>query len=99
MYTIYVCNLATNSSCCQEYLDRALKLNPDLEFINEIRSLYEKMRHMWNEQDGEDLEAIGGGFNITLDALQNQQKRGKIAAKIREFAECTDKIIHAIQVV
>lgn len=96
MYTIYVCNLATNSSCCQEFLDRALKLNPDLTFINEIRSLYEKMRHMWNEQDGEDLEAIGGGFNITLEALQNQQKRRKIAAKIREFAECTDKIINAI---
>ncbi len=96
MHTIYVCNLATNSSCCHDFLNRAQQLNPDLQFIGEVRSLYEKMRHMWNEQNGEDLEAIGGGFNITLEALQDRQRRSRIAAKIREFAEYTDKIIALI---
>lgn len=93
MYTTYVCNLATNSSCCHEYLNRAQKLNPDMTYLRKVSSLYDKMRHMWNEQNGEDLEALGGGFNITLEALQDKQKRSRIAAKIREFAECTDEII------
>lgn len=93
MYTIYVCNLATNSSCCHLFLDKAQQLNPDLAFIEEVKGLYEQMRRMWNKQNGQDLEAIGGGFNITLDALQNRQQRSNIAAKLREFAECTDKVI------
>jgi DNA-binding transcriptional MerR regulator len=93
MYTIYVCNLATNSSCYHEFLTRAKKLNPDLAFIEEIGSLYEKMCHMWNQQDGQDLEAIGGGFNITLEALQDKARRSRIAAKILEFADCTEQII------
>ncbi len=93
MHTVYVCNLATNSSCFHEFLNRAQTLNPDLTYIGEIHGLYEKMRCMWNEQNGEDLEAIGGGFNITLQALQDKQKRTRIAAKLREFADCTDEII------
>ena len=93
MYTVYVCNLATNSSCCHEFLNRAQKLNPDMTYLEEIRGLYDKMRHMWNEQNGEDLEAIGGGFNITLEALQDKQRRNRITAKIREFAECTDEVV------
>ncbi|NLG88499.1 MAG: MerR family transcriptional regulator [Clostridiaceae bacterium] len=95
MYTVYVCNLATNGSCCHSFLDRALLLNPDLKFIEEIRRLYEQMRRMWNEQNGEDLEAIGGGFNITLNALQDKNRRSRIAAKLREFAETADKIAAA----
>jgi len=39
---------------------------------------------MWNEQNGEDLESIGGGFNITLETLQNKNRRSRIAAKLRE---------------
>jgi DNA-binding transcriptional MerR regulator len=96
MYTIYVCNLATNSSCCHDFLDKAQKLNPNLKLIEEIRALYKKMGLMWNNQNGEDLEAIGGGFNITLEALQDKHRRNKIAAKIREFAEYTDKVIAAL---
>jgi len=93
MYTVYVCNLATNSSCCHDFLDKALQLNPDLKFIGEIHNLYEQMRRMWNDQNGEDLEAIGGGFNITLNALQDKNRRSRIAAKLREFAEVTDKVV------
>lgn len=94
MYTIYICNLATNSSCCYYFLDMAQKLNPDLKFIDEIRSQYQTMARMWNNQDVKDIEAIGG-FNITLGALQDRERRGRIVAKIRAFAECTDKIIAA----
>lgn len=97
MYTIYVCNLATNSSCCHGFLDKALELNPDLEFIREIHDLYHHMRRMWNEQNGEDLEALGGGFNITLAALQDGNRRGRVAAKICEFAEAVAKVIALIK--
>ncbi len=96
MYTSYICNLATNSSCCHEFLDRAQKLNPDLKFVAELHRLYDKMRRMWNEQNGEDLEAIGGGFNITLTALQDKQSAQRIAAKLREFADCTDQVIAVV---
>ncbi|WP_027630533.1 hypothetical protein [Ruminiclostridium cellobioparum] len=46
-----------------------------------------------HEQDGENLEAIGGYINITLETLQDKQKRSRITSKIREFAECTDKVL------
>jgi hypothetical protein len=55
-----------------------------------------KLSRLWNRQNGEDLEAIGGGFNITLDALQDKQRRSKIAAKILEFAECMDEVTAAL---
>jgi hypothetical protein len=96
MYTVYVCNLATNSSCCHGFLEKALQLNPDLTFIKEIHRLYDRMRKMWNEQNGEDLESIGGGFNITLETLQNKNRRSRIAAKLREFAEVVDKVVEVV---
>lgn len=43
------------------------------------------------------LEAIGGGFNITLKALQDKQHREKIAAKLREFAVVTDEIVQVLK--
>ncbi len=93
MYKIYVCNLATNGSCNETFFKRAMELNPDLTFLNEISNLYRQTGHLWNDQNGEDLEAIGGGFNVTLAALQNREKRDKIVAKILEFADCMDKVL------
>ena len=48
---------------------------------------------MWNNQNGEDLEALGGGFNHTLANLQDEDKRRKIAAKLREIADTLDKVL------
>ncbi|HWT76540.1 MAG TPA: MerR family transcriptional regulator [Mobilitalea sp.] len=87
-YTIYICNLATNSGCCQSFLEKAQKLNPDLTFIEEIRRRYSRTGELWN-----DLEAMGAGFNITLDALQDKEKRKAIADKINEFAVCMDEVL------
>jgi len=42
------------------------------------------------------LEAIGGGFNITLETLQNKEKRARIAAKIRECGDITDQILQVL---
>ena len=96
-YTNYVCVLATNASCCHEFLKRTRKLNPDMSFLEEISRLYKRIGAMWNNDNGADLEAIGGGFNIALETLQDKEKREKIVAKIREFADVTDEIVRVLE--
>ena len=92
MYNNFICVLATNGSCCHGFLQKARELNPDMTFLEEISRLYKKMADMWNK-DADCLEKLGGGFNVTLEALQNKEKHGKIVAKIREFANVTDEVI------
>ena len=96
-YTNYVCVLATNGSCCHEFLKRARELNPEMGFLEQVSHLYKKTADIWNNQNGEDLEALGGGFNVTLTALQDKDKRAKIAAKIRECADVIDQVMQLIQ--
>lgn len=96
-HTAYVCGLATNGSCCHSFLEKAQKLNPDMTFLEEVSRLYRKCEEMWNKDNGKDLEAIGGGFNVTLEALQDKERRSKIAAKLREFAEVTDEIVRVLK--
>jgi DNA-binding transcriptional MerR regulator len=97
MYTNYVCILATNASCCYQFLEKAMELNPDLAFLHEVHKQYEKMGRMWNNDSGSDLEALGGGFNVSLTALQDREKRSKIAAKLREFAQCVDEAVRILK--
>ena len=100
-YTNYICVLATNGSCCHEFLKRARELNPDMGYLEEISALYRRIAQMWggenNRNDVDSLEALGGGFNVTLEALQDKARRDKIAAKIREFAGVTDKIVQILK--
>ena len=59
------------------------KLNPDLTFLDEVIRLYERTAQIWNNDNGNDLEALGGGFNVTLQNLQDESRRVRIAAKIK----------------
>ena len=99
-YTNYVCILATNGSCCHEFLKRAQALNPDLGFLEKVGALYQRTAEMWggdnNQNDADSLEALGGGFNVTLEALQDKERRSKIVAKIRAFADVTDEILRVL---
>ena len=99
-YTNYVCVLATNGSCCHGFLKRARELNPDMGYLEKISTLYRRYAEMWggegNRNDVDNLEAIGGGFNVTLEALQDQARRNRIATKIREFADVTDEIVRVL---
>jgi len=101
MHKCYVANLATNahcnSNCGHNFLAKAQELNPDFTFLDAIRAQYRKMHVLWMEQPGENLEALGGGFNITLETLQDKPKREKITAKIREFADCADGIVQVLK--
>ena len=95
-HTNYVCVLATNGSCCHGFLQKARELNPDMSFLEEVSELYKKMKYMANG-DPDSLEALSGGFNVTLVVLQDKEKRAKIASKIREFADVTDEIMRIIK--
>lgn len=95
MHSIYVCNLATNGSCLQ-FFKKALALNPDLTFIHDLMEAYHKTKQMWNGQNGEDLESLGGGFNVTLDALTQPERRSKITAKLREYAIVMDGVLELL---
>ena len=96
----YVCVLATNGSCCHEFLKRARGLNPDMGFLEEVSALYRRTAEMWggdrNRRDANSLEILGGGFNVTLEALQNKEKRGRIATKICECGDVTDEIVRVL---
>lgn len=96
-YVDYVCELATNATCGDGFLERARQLNPDMGFLEEVCRLYLSGEALWHNENGEDLEAIGGGFNITLEALQDPARRGKIAAKIRQFAQVFDEIVRVLK--
>lgn len=100
MYLSFVCDAATNGSCCHEFLKRARELNPDMGFLEEVSRLYRRMAEMWGgegeKNDEDSLEALGGGFNVTLEALQDKERRGKIAAKLREFAVVTETIVRVL---
>jgi hypothetical protein len=95
--TTYVCNLATNSGGCRGFLRKAYELNSDLAFIPEVIEIY---KHTGGDQPGElwkDLENLGGGFNVTLEILQDKEKRKLIAGKVREFGMCMEKVCQIIK--
>ncbi|WP_159459766.1 MerR family transcriptional regulator [Scatolibacter rhodanostii] len=96
MHGVYVCCLATNSGGCQSFLEKTLKLNPDMSFIKNIMAQYTQTGQYWNNDNGKDLEAIGGGFNATLDVLQDKDKRNQVANKLRDFSACMDTVTHSI---
>lgn len=95
-YVSNICNMATNGSCAHNFFKRAQGLNPDMTFLDDINRLYERTAEIWNNDNGEDLEALGGGFNVTLEVLQDKEKRRKIAAKIYEAADCMDQVVRIL---
>ncbi|MDR0935655.1 MAG: hypothetical protein LBM98_03110 [Oscillospiraceae bacterium] len=96
-YTNYVCVLATNGSCCHSFLEKAMELNPDMTFLSEISALYRRTAEMWGGESGnndsDSLEVLGGGFNVTNNALSTSGNRLRIVAKIRECAEVIDEVV------
>lgn len=96
LYTNYVCILATNGSCCHEFLNRAQRLNPDMAWLSELHRMYGRIANIW-EKDPDGLEAIGGGFNITWEALRDRERRGRIAAKLRELGELSRQALEVLE--
>ena len=88
---IYICNLATNAGHGDGFLRRALELNPELMFIPELITLFHENDNVWDE-----LESLGGGFNGTIEVLQNKTKAAAIADVIEKLAETNEKIVKLI---
>lgn len=96
MYVNFVFALAANGSRCPDFLQRASELNPDMTYLDDIIILYRRTADIWHNDGGNDLEALGGGFNITLEALQKPERREKIAARIRECEDIIDKAVQIL---
>ncbi|MDR0896260.1 MAG: MerR family transcriptional regulator [Oscillospiraceae bacterium] len=96
IHTAYVCALSTNASCSWGFFDKAMTACSEMTFLEAVKTQYQRMAAMWNNDNGTDLEALGGGFNVTLEALQDKEKRANIAAKLREFAACADEVVRII---
>lgn len=93
MYINFVFTLATNGCCCPNFLHRVNDLNPDMTYLYDISLLYKRTADIWHNDGGNDLEALGGSFNITLETLQTPEKREKIAARIRECGDIIDEVV------
>lgn len=89
---IYICNLATNARHGTNFLHQAQEQNPDMTFIPELLSLLDENTAVWNE-----LEALGGGFNCTIDTLHDHKKAENIANTILKLKNSNEKIIHLIR--
>lgn len=96
MYVNFVFTLATNGSCCPGFLQRTMELNPDMAYLDGVIALYKRTADIWHNDNGNDLEALGGGFNITLEALQGYERRKKIAARIRECGDIIDEAVRIL---
>lgn len=75
MHTNFVCVLATNESGAHNFLKRAQAHNPEMTFLDKVNELYAQTGQIWENDNGNDLEALGGGFNVTLEVLQDKVRR------------------------
>ena len=87
-WCIYVCNLATNARHGWDFIAKAYINNPDMPNILHLIALLERNTDLWNE-----LEAKGYGFNITLENLQNGEKRADAAETIRKIIPVNQSIM------
>lgn len=92
MYTSNICNMATNGCCAAQFLKRVKELNPQLHFVDDVIRLYERIGHIWERDDGKDLESIGAGFNISLDLLKDRDSRKRIIDRLREAGDCMNQV-------
>ncbi len=96
MYVNFVFTLATNGCCCPNFLQRANELNPDMTYLYDISLLYKRTADIWHNDGENDLEALGGGFNITLETLQTPERCEKTAARIRECGDIINEVVEIL---
>lgn len=88
MHGTYLCILGTNL-CAVEFLKEALRLNPDMTFINRLLPLFDKINH-----DGFNaLIGAEGGFHMKPEVFKNKTKMKPLRDKILALLEYCDKIL------
>ncbi|RAP73366.1 hypothetical protein [Paenibacillus montanisoli] len=82
-YTVYICNLSTNF--CGISFDFLKKAK---EAVPELSSLHEEYFRMMKQSEKiiETLQNIEGNFNVTLSALQDNERRAAIAKELRKYS-------------
>lgn len=92
-YCVYVCNLATNIYSKRHTIDRAIRLNPDLAPLAPL------LAREYQALDGleQELQAAGGGFNVTYETLQNPDRCREIARILRKFPPVFDRICSLLE--
>ncbi len=65
-----------------------------MTWISELHRLYWNMADLW-EKDPKGLEAMGAGFQITLQTLRD--RAGKIAARLQEYACLADQVLKILE--
>lgn len=96
-YTVYICNLSTNAGGSRNFLARAYRLNRDLAFIPDVIKTYHRAGSdrpggLWFE-----LERLGGGFNVTLETLEDTKARKAIVAVVSEIGACMERVCRLIE--
>ena len=87
-HTTYVCIVATNGSELH-FLERAMRLCPDLPFLPDVFKEYAEMGRLWKDE----MDATGGSFNITKQTLRNKEAKRPIAEFIQRYIACCDRIL------
>lgn len=90
----FVACFETIAARCHVFLSKALELNPDLTFIADIIPIFRRQ----GAYNIGGLEDLGGGFNVTLETLQDKEKRTAIANRLGSFAENMDEIVGVLEV-
>ena len=97
-YTNYVRTLQRTSCCCHNFLKGAGTEPGFCIFRGDQRKVSQE--NGWKSGEVKEakmkldsLEALGGGFNITLKTLQDQEQRKKLLLKFVECAEVAEDIL------
>lgn len=87
LYSIYVCNLATNLFS-KQFIDKTFELNPELADIKpNFDNIYSDMENSYAE-----LKELGGEFNVTYETLQDNKKCKAIAEIVLLFRKHYDDL-------
>lgn len=68
-----------------------------MTWLDEVAEKYRRLGQIWNDDNGGDLEAIGGGFSVTLEVLRDKGKRERIAGALRECGDCMEEVERIIR--
>jgi hypothetical protein len=88
MHGTYLCMLGTNN-CALGFLEKALDLNPELQFIKELMPIYEKI----NTKGFNTIVNMQGGFCIKPKVIKNKALMKPISDALAKLALHNDSII------
>ena len=87
MHGNYLCILGTNG-CAIGFLEKALSINPDMDFIKRLIPIYEKI----NKDGFNKVVEMAGGFEIKPKDIKNKKFMEPIIEEIKKLASYCEEI-------